>query len=142
MIDLLDIHVWLALIDQRHVHHGDARLFWDSRPAGPFAFCRQTMLGFLRLSTHPKVLANPLSAEEAWLTCHRLLQMEHITFLQEPPSVDSVFQSLTLAPGLPQRLWTDAYLAAFAIAGGHRLVSFDADFLRFPGLNFLQLSSP
>lgn len=35
--------------------------------------------------------------------------------------------------------WTDAYLAAFAAAGGHRLVAFDADFSRYPGLAFLHL---
>ena len=40
---------------------------------------------------------------------------------------------------LPHHLWTDAYLASFAIACGCRLVSFDADFVRFPGLNFLHL---
>jgi predicted nucleic acid-binding protein len=36
-------------------------------------------------------------------------------------------------------MWTDAYLAAFAITSGSRLVSFDADFARFPGLHFLHL---
>ncbi len=46
--------------------------------------------------------------------------------------------------GLPYRLWTDAYLAAFALAGGYRLVSFDRDFLRFRpyGLNLLLLEPP
>ena len=42
--------------------------------------------------------------------------------------------------GFSPRLWTDAYLAAFALAGGHRLVTFDQDFLRFPGLEVLRLS--
>ena len=41
--------------------------------------------------------------------------------------------------GFSHRLWTDAYLAAFSFASGCRLVSFDADFRRFPGLNFLRL---
>jgi predicted nucleic acid-binding protein len=41
--------------------------------------------------------------------------------------------------GLSPRLWTDAYLAAFALAGGHRLVTFDQGFLRFPGLEVLRL---
>jgi hypothetical protein len=37
------------------------------------------------------------------------------------------------------RHWTDAYLAAFAKAGGLRLVSFDGDFTRFGGLDLLRL---
>jgi predicted nucleic acid-binding protein len=36
--------------------------------------------------------------------------------------------------------WTDAYLAAFAAASGCRLVAFDSDFRRYPGLEFLQLT--
>jgi predicted nucleic acid-binding protein len=31
-------------------------------------------------------------------------------------------------------LWTDAYLAAFALSAGLRMVSFDSDFGRFAGL--------
>jgi predicted nucleic acid-binding protein len=38
------------------------------------------------------------------------------------------------------RNWTDAYLAAFAVSASLRLVSFDADFKKFPGLDFLHLS--
>ena len=41
---------------------------------------------------------------------------------------------------LPARLHTDAYLAALAISNGWRLVSFDRDFKRFNGLNWLQIS--
>ncbi len=35
--------------------------------------------------------------------------------------------------------WTDAYLAAFAAAGGYRLVSFDRDFQKCLGLSLLSL---
>jgi predicted nucleic acid-binding protein len=34
----------------------------------------------------------------------------------------------------------DAYLAAFAIAGGHRLLAFDRDFRQFEGLDLVLLS--
>jgi predicted nucleic acid-binding protein len=37
------------------------------------------------------------------------------------------------------RMWTDSYLAAFALASKSRLVSFDGDFNRFAGLDFLHL---
>jgi Tol biopolymer transport system component len=35
--------------------------------------------------------------------------------------------------------WTDAYLAAFASASDCRLVAFDGDFQRYPGVEFLHL---
>lgn len=39
------------------------------------------------------------------------------------------------------KLWTDAHLAAFAIAGNQRVVTFDGDFEGFSGLNLLLLQS-
>jgi hypothetical protein len=43
---------------------------------------------------------------------------------------------------LAPKLWMDAYLAAFAIAGGMRIVTLDKDFRNFEsqGLNLLLLS--
>ena len=55
------------------------------------------------------------------------------------PNVDATLLSDTA--DFPNRLWTDAYLAAFAITTGCRLVSFDADFQRFPALLLLHLNS-
>ncbi|MBI3924942.1 MAG: hypothetical protein HY319_05325 [Armatimonadetes bacterium] len=38
-------------------------------------------------------------------------------------------------------LWMDAYLAAFAIAGGSRIVTTDFAFKQFPGLDLLILGA-
>ncbi|WVN41054.1 hypothetical protein AOB54_05970 [beta proteobacterium MWH-UniP1] len=39
----------------------------------------------------------------------------------------------------PPKYLTDAYLAAFAVCSGLRLVTFDKDFERFEGLSLLRL---
>ena len=139
-MDLPDINVWLALVDERHVHHHAARHYWENESAERLAFCRVTMLGLLRLSTHPRVMANPLSAAEAWAIYRQFLALPLACFLAEPAAIEAEFAALTLEHDLPHRLWTDAYLAGFAIAAGCRLVSFDGDFKRFPRLNFLYLA--
>ena len=97
------------------------------------------MLGFLRLVTHPKAIRDPKTSNEAWAIYREFRALPAIKFVAEPESLEMHFQSFTIIGVLPHRLWTDAYLAAFAIAGDYRLVSFDADFARFPGLNFLHL---
>jgi toxin-antitoxin system PIN domain toxin len=140
MIDLLDVNLWLALVDKRHVHHPVAKAYWSQNGVTQFAFCRITMLGLLRLSTSPKAVVNPKTNAEAWAIYHDFRALPNIQFLAEPAGLDAHFQALTTQAALPHRLWTDAYLAAFAIASGCRLVSFDADFARFPGLTFLHLS--
>ena len=58
----------------------------------------------------------------------------------EPAACEATLNKL-LRPGTPARLWTDAYLAAFAAAGGLRLVTFDKDFARFGELARLQLQT-
>jgi hypothetical protein len=55
--------------------------------------------------------------------------------------LETTLASLTTDPDLPHRLWTDAYLAAFAISTGNRLISFDTDFMRFPNLDLLILKA-
>jgi toxin-antitoxin system PIN domain toxin len=140
MSDLLDINAWVALVDKRHIHHTLAQAYWSQNGAIQFAFCRTTMLGFLRLSTSTKAVVNPKTNAEAWAIYQDFMVLPNIQFLSEPAGLDAHFQALTTASALPHRMWTDAYLAAFALAGSHRLVSFDSDFFRFPGLDFLHLA--
>ena len=140
MTDLPDINVWLALVDENHMHHSTATRYWNAKWDQQTAFCRVTMLGLLRLSTQPKVLSHTLTHEKAWSIYRQYLANPAVYFLAEPTTTEAQFAALSLAAPLPHRLWTDAYLAAFAIATGCRLVSFDGDFKRFTGLDFLHLS--
>ena len=140
MSDLLDVNAWVALVDKRHIHHTLAQAYWSQNGANQFAFCRTTMLGFLRLSTSTKAVVNPKTNAEAWAIYQDFMALPNIQFLAEPVGLDAHFQALTTASALPHRMWTDAYLAAFALAGSHRLVSFDSDFSRFPSLDFLHLA--
>ncbi len=84
MNDLPDINVWLALIDKRHVHHLAASHYWADAAVHSRAFCRVTANGFLRLSTQPKALPNPLSPHEAWITYRQFLSLPIIRWLPEP----------------------------------------------------------
>lgn len=139
-IDLLDINVWLALADENHEHHNRARQYWEQESAERLAFCRVTMLGLLRLSTHRMVMANkPFTSTEAWRAYRNFRALPEVTFLADPPTLESSMAAWTSPPGFPNHRWTDAYLAALAQSSGARMVSFDADFLHFPGLNFLHL---
>jgi len=58
----------------------------------------------------------------------------------EPPLLDSVLPTLLVHPMPAEKLVTDAYLAAFAIAASRRLVTFDKDFRQFRGLELELLS--
>jgi toxin-antitoxin system PIN domain toxin len=142
MTDLLDVNVWLALADARHVHHSRALHYWENEAASLTVFCRVTMLGFLRLITQSRMANPPLTSARAWEVYRAYLQASGVGFLQEPVGLDEKLAAFSTQPTFRHRHWTDAYLAALAIAAGCRLVSFDSDFQAFEGLHFLRLTPP
>ncbi len=139
-MDIPDINVWLALVDHNHIHHAPAARYWEEIADTQVAFTRISMMGLLRLSTQSRVLSRTLTNDEAWVIYKDFTALPIIQFLDEPEGLEAHFQFNTTQTPLPHHLWTDAYLAAFAISSGSRLVSFDADFARFPDLDFLHLS--
>jgi predicted nucleic acid-binding protein len=97
-------------------------------------------LGYLRLSTTPAAMRGaPLTVSEAWTSYQRLLRLPEVGLAREPAGCEALLESWTVAGSFGWKDWTDAYLAAFAIAAGCRLVSLDRDIRRFEGLNFLLL---
>ena len=141
-IDLPDVNVWLAFSVADHVHHQRARRYWYEESGDQLAFCRVTALGFLRLATNAPVMSGqPLTVRQAWQAYGGFRQLPEVMLATEPEGCEAWLEQWALEDGSKPRQWTDAYLAAFAKAGGLRLVSFDGDFTRFDGLNLLRLES-
>ncbi|MEX1116419.1 MAG: TA system VapC family ribonuclease toxin [Akkermansiaceae bacterium] len=140
MTDLPDVNLWVAMADKRHIHHPLAQDYWSQNGGKQFAFCSTTRQGFLRIITNAKAVVNPKTHAEAWTVYREFRALPNIQLLPEPTGLETHFHTLSTAPDFPHRMWTDAYLAAVAIASGSRLVSFDTDFARFPGLSFLHLA--
>ena len=133
---LPDVNVWIAAASDRHEHHSIARQWFDSASA-PICFCRVTQMAFLRLLTNIKVMGEDvLSPTEAIVVYHQLLADERVRFAQEPPNIEGAWLSLMGMSAASGSTWTDAYLAAFALDAGSRLISFDRGMRRWPGLAF------
>lgn len=140
MSDLLDANVWVALVTADHVHHERALRYWQEESMESVAYCRVTALAFLRLVTNAHVMQHAvLTSDEAWALWQEWLLLPEVTFRDEPVGLDEQLGQFSRGMSIRPKLWTDAYLAAFAIAGNHRVVSFDGDFQKFPGLNLLLL---
>lgn len=142
---LCDTNVWLALALSGHAHHGLARDWLDTvdEPESVL-FCRSTQQSLLRLLTNPAVLAPygnpPLTNAEAWAVYDALLADERITpAADEPIGLEARWKAYALRDTASPKLWMDAYLAAFASTGDHRLVTTDAAFGRFGHLDLLLL---
>jgi toxin-antitoxin system PIN domain toxin len=140
--DLPDINVWLAFSVEAHPHHQRARHYWYEESGDQLAFCRLTVLGFLRLATNATVMeGKPLTVSQAWQAYSDFRRLPEVVLTAEPEGCEAWLEQWALGNSPSPRHWTDAYLAAFARAAGLRLVSFDRDFIHFDGLDFLRLEA-
>jgi uncharacterized protein len=140
--DLLDANVWLALAVEAHTHHQRAAAYWQQEAAPVAAFCRMTQLAFLRHLTNKAVMrSQTLHPAQAWRKSADFLALPEVKLLAEPAGLDQRLGEFSNLGRTSPNLWSDAYLAAFAAAGGLRLVSFDQGFSRFTGLDLLILKS-
>ncbi|MGH2607678.1 MAG: TA system VapC family ribonuclease toxin [Tepidiformaceae bacterium] len=140
-----DASVWVALALEPHVHHKVAREWLEGvEQAGSVLFCRATQQSFLRLLTTSALMAPhdiaPLTNESAWATYGALLADPRITLGEEPEGLEPLWRRFASRPSPSPKLWMDAYLAAFALAGGYRLVTTDRGFRQFHGLDVVVLA--
>ena len=138
---LCDSNVWLALTLSKHLHHNTARNWLDTveEPAS-ICFCRATQQTLLRLLTNASVLRPygnpPLTNRQAWNVYDALLADDRIVLRsEEPTELETMWKPFALRDTASPKLWMDAYLAGFALAGGYRMVTTDAAFKQFRRLD-------
>jgi toxin-antitoxin system PIN domain toxin len=137
--------VWLALVLSEHVHHRRASSWFDAvgEPRA-ILFCRATRRALPRLLTNSAVLAPygnpPLTNEQAWAVYEAFRADGRVAPRRdEPEGLEASWRGLALRDTASPKLWMDAYLAAFAITAGCRLVSTDRAFSQLAGLDSLIL---
>jgi toxin-antitoxin system PIN domain toxin len=130
---LLDSNVWVAATFPRHEFHAAALAVLRSATLSqPAVFCRATEQSFLRLATSPHMLARydqpGLTNRDALAALNLLLARPSIQIRDEPPGTVSLWHRLAARDTASPKVWMDAYLAAFAMAGDLSLVTLDRDF--------------
>ena len=138
---LCDSNVWLALALSKHAHHAAAREWFEAvEEPESICFCRATQQTFLRLLTNASVLSPygnlPLTNRQAWETYAALRADDRVVLrAEEPAGLETRWERLAVCDTASPKIWMDAYLAAFALAGGYQMVTTDAAFKQFRGLN-------
>ena len=139
--DLLDVNVWVALAFPGHDERPRALDYWNQKRGERIAFCSPTMMGMTRLLTNPAVMkGRPYSASAALAKYRDFSTLPEADFLHHSSSVERWLAAWLALPFFTGKLWTDAWIAALAMENGCRVVSFDSDFSKFPGLDFLHLA--
>jgi uncharacterized protein len=96
-----------------------------------------SILGFIRLTTHPNIPGERFTVAEAHAIVDSWLSRPNVTVLSPGPSHWTIFQRLSVEANARGTLSSDAHLAALAIEYDATLFSKDRDFARFPGLRWI-----
>ena len=135
---LTDVNLLLYAYDEASPNHPRSRVWLEQRLSGTetFAFAWIGLLAFVRLTTNPRIFAEPLQPSEALDHVDAWLAQPCATVLHPGRRHPMLLRRLLEPFGTAGNVTTDAHLAALAIEHGADLCSADADFSRFPGLRW------
>jgi uncharacterized protein len=135
---LPDANLILYAYDLESPFHTVAAAWWTKclGEAEPVGLAQVILFGFLRLSTNPRVFANPFPIKDAITEVKAWSEQPNVRIL--PTGADHwqrVCRLLSQAGG-SGNLVTDAQLAAFALEYRGTVHTADTDFQRFSGVSW------
>jgi len=119
-------------------HHEAAKSWLESRLNAPrrVGIAWPSIIAFLRLTTNPRVSADPFTTDEAWAHVDTWFTSPSAWIPQPTQRHAEVLRRLVKEHGLTANLISDAHLAALAIEHGLQVCSVDSDFARFPEIRW------
>lgn len=141
---LVDANVLLNAVNRSSADHEVSTRWLNHALSGgaTVGFSWVVLLAVARLATRPGLFARPLTIDEladvlgGWLSAPAALVVHpgarHLDLLID----------LLRSTGTAGNLTTDAHLAALALEHQAQIITFDADFDRFPGVRWARPSLP
>jgi len=130
---LVDANLLIYAHDDSSPHHEAARSWLEGRLNEPrrVGIPWVSVIAFLRLTTNPRVSADPSTPDEAWGHVDSWFTSPSAWIPQPTSRHAEVLRGLVVGHGLTANLISDAHLAALAIEHGLEICSADSDFARF-----------
>jgi hypothetical protein len=135
---LVDVNILVYAHVRSLPQHREAAHWLDGRLNGiaGVGLPWESLIGFLRLVTQPRLFPEPLEPEAAWGQIRQWLGCAPVWVPQATERHAEVFADLVDALRPRGGLMHDIHLAALAIEHGLTLCSADRGFARFPGLRW------
>lgn len=138
----VDVNLLLYASDQSSPQHARASAFLQSCAADGQVFCLawSTLMSYLRMATHPRIFAQPLSHTDAARNIEALMALPHCRVIGELDGFWSTYRDITGDVLTRGNLVPDAHLAAVLRQNGvGTLYTHDRDFRKFA---FLEVRDP
>ena len=128
-----DVNLLIYAYDELCPQHGDARSWWERTLCDltPVGIPSIVLLAFVRLTTHPAVVQNPMTVVQAENIVSTWLAVDSVRILSPTVSTFALFFTLLKRVGTGGNLTTDAMIASLAAEYGGIVYSTDRDFDRF-----------
>jgi uncharacterized protein len=138
----VDANLLLYASDRTSSRYPAASRFLQARRSDrePFCVAWPTLMSYLRIATHPRIFAEPLSPSEALGNVVVLLGLRQVRALSEQEGFLDVYREVAGSFPVRGNFVPDAHLAAILRQHGVRtLYTSDVDFRRF---DFLEIRDP
>lgn len=137
---VVDLNVVVYASDESSTRHRRAKRWFDVAMSSTetIGISTAVAVGFVRLTTSPRVMATPLDVETSLAVVEAWYRRPNVTAPQPTERHYGLLRELLAPIGTGGNLVPDAHLAALSIEHGAELVSFDHDFGRFSGVRWLE----
>jgi uncharacterized protein len=130
---LVDVNLLLYATQRSAPEHRRATTWWEEQLNGSrqVGLPWDSLVGYVRLVTNPRVMTRPLGPEDAWAVVEEWLAVP-VVWIPGPTDAHArVLGELITKYRLSGKLIPDGHLAALAIEHGGDVCSADTDFARF-----------
>ena len=138
----VDVNILLYASDRQSPFHSAAARFLRERPQDPDVLCLMwpVVMGYVRLATHRRVFAEPMTPRAAVDNVAALMAMPRCRVVAEPEDFLATYRRVAVDCPARGNLVPDAHVAALARAHGVGVIyTHDRDFRQFP---FLRVVDP
>ena len=135
-MDLPDVNVLIYAFRSDTQHHSICKI-WLECIAGSgvrFAISPLSLGAVARIVTNPHFYKAPSHIDEVFAFADNLLDLPNCEAVEPGERHWNIFKRLCAVVEAKGPLISDVWYAALAIEHGCRLITFDRDFARFPGL--------
>jgi len=141
---LIEAILLIYAVNRDAIHHEASREWLQETLSGTIQvglpwIC---MLGFLRVTTHPRIFPVSLQPNQALAYFESWLAQPFVDAVALGEGDWTVLHNLLRTTGSAGILATDAHVAALAIEHGATVCSTDHDFKRFPGVHHVSPLEP